>query len=163
MNSVGTLYFLSGKMGAGKTTKSKELKKEKNAVLLSEDEWLESLYPNKIKTFEDYQFFSKQIQPLIKKHIQSILNVGSNVVMDFPGNTKNQRKWLLNIANEINAKHELIYLNVNNQKCLEQIKQRQKEEPERKDFDTEDTFNYVTSFFEEPKESEGIKILEIKK
>ncbi|QQT22734.1 AAA family ATPase [Staphylococcus equorum] len=163
MNNLGTLYFLSGKMGAGKTTKSRELKKDKNAVLLSEDEWLESLYPKKIKTFEDYQFFSKQIQPLIKKHIQNILNVGSNVVMDFPGNTKNQRQWLLNIANEINAKHELIYLNVNNQKCLEQIKQRQKEEPERKDFDTEDTFNYVTSFFEEPKESEGIKILEIKK
>lgn len=67
MNNLGTLYFFTGKMGAGKTTMSKQLTNEKNAVLLSEDEWLESLYPNKIKTIEDYQNLSKQIKPLIKK------------------------------------------------------------------------------------------------
>nr|WP_325877450.1 AAA family ATPase [Mammaliicoccus sciuri] len=66
MNNLGTLYFFTGKMGAGKTTMSKQLTNEKNAVLLSEDEWLESLYPNKIKTIEDYQNLSKQIKPLIK-------------------------------------------------------------------------------------------------
>ncbi|RIN87776.1 AAA family ATPase, partial [Mammaliicoccus sciuri] len=55
MNNLGTLYFFTGKMGAGKTTMSKQLTNEKNAVLLSEDEWLESMYPNKIKTIEDYQ------------------------------------------------------------------------------------------------------------
>lgn len=162
MKNLGALYFFSGKMGAGKSTKAKQLKKEKKAVLLSEDEWLENLYPNQIKTFQDYQNFSEQIKPLIKNHIQNILTVGSNVVMDFPGNTLNQRKWLLSIANEISAKHELIYLNVDNEKCLERIEQRQREEPQRKNFDTEDTFNYVTAFFEEPKATEGLTILEIK-
>ncbi|MFD7034833.1 AAA family ATPase [Mammaliicoccus sciuri] len=161
MNNLGTLYFFTGKMGAGKTTMSKQLTNEKNAVLLSEDEWLASLYPNKIKTIEDYQNLSKQIKPLIKKHVQNILCVGTDVFMDFPGNTKNQRRWLLNIANEINAYHKLIYINVDNQKCLEHLKIRQLEEPERNNFDTESTFNYLTSFFEEPKELEGLNIIEI--
>jgi len=40
MKQVGTLYFFCGKMGAGKSTKSKQLAKEKNAVLLSEDSGL---------------------------------------------------------------------------------------------------------------------------
>ncbi len=60
MKQVGTLYFFCGKMGAGKSTKSKQLAKEKNAVLLSEDEWLSSLYPNQITSFEDYLKLSAQ-------------------------------------------------------------------------------------------------------
>ncbi len=51
MERVGTLYFFYGKMGAGKSTKSKQLAIEKHAVLLSEDEWLSSLYPNQITSF----------------------------------------------------------------------------------------------------------------
>ncbi len=38
-------------MGAGKSTKSKQLAIEKHVVLLSEDEWLSSLYPNQITSF----------------------------------------------------------------------------------------------------------------
>ena len=44
MPTTGTLIFF-GKMGAGKSTKSKEVSITKNAVLLSEDEWLSILYP----------------------------------------------------------------------------------------------------------------------
>lgn len=45
-------------MGAGKSTKSKQIAQDKHAVLLSEDEWLSSLYPNQIESFEDYLKFS---------------------------------------------------------------------------------------------------------
>jgi len=45
MIEVGKLIFFCGKMGAGKSTKSKEFASESNAVLLSEDEWLSILYP----------------------------------------------------------------------------------------------------------------------
>ncbi|RIN23683.1 AAA family ATPase, partial [Staphylococcus succinus] len=95
MSTIGTLYFFSGKMGAGKSTKAKEIEQTENAVLLSEDEWLEKLYPKQINNFDDYLNYSKLIKPLLKEHIQHILKVGSNVVLDFPGNTTIQRKWLL--------------------------------------------------------------------
>ncbi|WP_342573952.1 ATP-binding protein [Solibacillus sp. FSL K6-1781] len=160
MKQLGTLYFFCGKMGAGKSTKSKQLAIEKQAVLLSEDEWLSSLYPNQISAFEDYLRFSAQFKPMVKKLVQNILSVGTNVVMDFPGNTQKQRKWFLDIVLEINANHQLIFLNLNNEQCLRQIAQRRNEQPERAAFDTEETFIYVTKFFEAPKASEGLNILE---
>ena len=92
MKQLGTLYFFCGKMGAGKSTKSKQLAIEKQAVLLSEDEWLSSFYPNQISAFEDYLKFSAQLKPMVKKLVQNILSVGTNVVMDFPGNTQKQRR-----------------------------------------------------------------------
>ncbi len=160
MNNIGTLYFFCGKMGAGKSTKSKQLAIEKQAVLLSEDDWLESLYPNQITSFEDYLKFSAQLKPMVKKHVQNILSVGTDVVMDFPGNTQKQRKWFLDIASEVNANHQLIFLNLNNEQCLRQIAQRRNEQPERATFDTEETFIQVTRFFEAPEASEGLNILE---
>ncbi len=158
MKENGALTFFCGKMGAGKSTKSKELALEKNAVILSEDEWLSSLYPNQITSFEDYIKYSAQLKPLLKTHVQNMLSVGTNVVMDFPANTKSQRKWLLELASEINAKHELIYLDVSDEDCIKQIAQRRTEQPERAAFDTEAMFYHVTNFFEEPSENEGLII-----
>ncbi|MCA1055598.1 ATP-binding protein [Rossellomorea aquimaris] len=162
MKPEGTLYFFCGKMGAGKSTKSNQLAKDKHAVLLSEDEWLSSLYPDQIESFEDYLTFSAQLKPLVKKHVQHLLSVGTNVVMDFPANTKKLRKWFLDIASEANANHQLIYLNLTNEQCLRQIDQRRKEQPERTAFDTEAVFNHVTRFFEAPDASEGLNILEFR-
>lgn len=149
-------------MGAGKSTKSKEIEQNENAVLLSEDEWLEKLYPNQINTFDDYLNYSKIIKQLLKEHIQHILKAGSNVVMDFPGNTKTQRKWLSSIASDINADHKLIFLNISDETCLKQIEKRRVENPERTNFDTKETFDYVSSYFEVPETSEELNIVEIK-
>lgn len=160
MKKLGMLYFFCGKMGAGKSTKSKQLAIDKQAVLLSEDEWLSSLYPNQITSFDDYLKFSVQLNPLVKKLVQNLLSVGIDVVMDFPGNTLKQRKWLLDIASEVNASHQLIFLNLNNEQCLRQIAQRRNEQPERAAFDNEAVFIQVTNFFEAPEASEGLNILE---
>ena len=124
MKQLGTLYFFCGKMGAGKSTKSKQLAIDKNAVLLSEDEWLSSLYPNQIASFEDYLKFSAQLKPLVKKHVQNILSVGTNVVMDFLANTQKLRNWFMEMASDFNANHQLIFLNLNKEQCLLQIAQR---------------------------------------
>lgn len=160
MKQLGTLYFFCGKMGAGKSTKSKQLALDHHAVLLSEDEWLSSLYPHQITSFEDYLKFSALLKPLVKKHVQNILSVGTNVVMDFPANTQKLRKWFLDIVTEVNASHQLIFLNLNNDQCLRQIAQRRNEQPERAAFDTEAVFIQVTKFFEAPEASEGLNILE---
>ncbi|WP_394237081.1 AAA family ATPase [Niallia oryzisoli] len=160
MKQLGTLYFFCGKMGAGKSTKSKQLAIDKNAVLLSEDEWLSSLYPDQFTSFEDYLKLSAQLKPLVKKHVQNILSVGTDVVMDFPANTQKLRKWFLEIVSEINASHQLIFLNLTNEQCLRQIAQRRNEQPERAAFDTEAMFIHVTNFFEAPKESEGLNMIE---
>ena len=155
-----SLIFFCGKMGAGKSTKSKSVATERNAVLISEDEWLSKLYPDQIKSFDDYIKFAGLLRPLIKAHVQNILRTGTNVVMDFPANTKRQREWFTRLSVEVEAKSELIYLKVNNELCLKQIAQRSIEQPSRAAFDTEEMFYHVTQYFEEPAPSE-IQYIEI--
>lgn len=159
MSNRGTLIYFCGKMGAGKSTESKNISMVRNAVLISEDEWLSKLYPNQITSFEDYIKFSAQLRPLMKAHVQNILRAGSSVVMDFPANTKKQREWFKQLSWEAESESELIYLKVSNELCLKQIAQRRTEQPSRAAFDTEEMFNQVTKFFEEPIESEVNKLV----
>ena len=150
--------MFSGKMGAGKSTKSKQVSQERNAVLISEDEWLSKLYPNQITSFDDYLHYSSLLKPLVKSHVLDILKTGTSVVMDFPANTVNQRKWFKELITEANAPNELIYLNVNNDICLRQIEKRRLEQPERAIYDTESMFIEVTQYFQEPEQSEGFNL-----
>ena len=155
---VGTLILFSGKMGSGKSTKSKQISQERNAVLISEDDWLSKLYPNQITSFDDYLHYSSLLKPLVKSHVLDILKTGTSVVMDFPANTVNQRKWFKELIAEANAPNELIYLNVSNHVCLRQIEKRRLEQPERAIYDTESMFIEVTKYFQEPDQSEGFNL-----
>ena len=158
MTTKGTLYFFSGKMGAGKSTYSKKLADELNAVLLSEDAWLSAIYPEEIKTFDDYIKYSSRLKPLLKDHVRTILSSGVSVVMDFPGNTKPQRVWFKELFSGDNIPHKLIYLKADDGLCLERLARRRESSPERAHFDTEAVFHHVTAYFQAPTEDEGFNI-----
>lgn len=145
-------------MGAGKSTKAREIATEQNAVLLSEDEWLAALYPNQIATLDDYVEYSRRLKPQIKRLAQSVLSTGTDVVMDFPANTVSQRAWFQNLFSEIDAPHQLIYLDVGDDVCLQQIEQRRIEQPERVATDTKEMFEQVTQHFVAPTAEEGFNI-----
>ena len=155
MMNKGKLTFFCGKMGAGKSTKASEIAQKSNAVLLSEDEWLASLYPDKISSLNNYIEYSNLLKPQIKKLVQSILSTGTDVVMDFPANTLSQRDWFRSIFSEIEAPHNLIYIDLTNAGCLKQIEKRRKEQPERCATDTPDMFEQVTRYFMAPTPEEG--------
>jgi predicted kinase len=157
----GVLIFFCGKMGAGKTTKSRELAQMRKAVLISEDEWLASLYPNSIHSLDDYRKYAGLLKPQMKTLVQSILLAGTGVVMDFPANTIPQRAWFRSIFSEIQAPHELIYIDQKNEVCLRQIEKRRTEQPERATTDTKEMFELVTKHFVEPTSDEGFNITKI--
>ena len=161
MNQKGTLTFFCGKMGAGKSTISKTEAAEKNAIRISEDEWLAAHYPGLINSFNDYLKFSSLIKPFVKAHAQQVLNLGINVVMDFPANTVSQRKWFQQLCSEVGSDHELYYLDLSDEQCLAQISKRRIEQPERAQFDNEAVFKQVTKFFEAPTRQEGLNIVSI--
>lgn len=158
MNEKGTLIFFCGKMGSGKSTYSKKLANELNAVLLSEDEWLSAIYPEEIKNFDDYIKYSSRLKPLLEGHVRRILHSGVSVVMDFPGNTKKQRSWFKEIFFEDQMLHRLIYLQAEDQLCLKRIEQRRQDSPERARFDTEEVFHQVTRYFQAPTDDEEFNI-----
>lgn len=157
----GKLTFFCGKMGAGKSTKAIEIAQKSNAVLLSEDEWLSSLYPNKISSLKDYIEYSNLLKSQIKKLVQSMLSSGTNVVMDFPANTLTQRDWFRSVFTEIEAPHNLVYIDLSNEACLKRIKKRREEKPERAVTDTPDMFEQVTKYFIAPTSEEGFNITKV--
>lgn len=158
---TGTLIFFCGKMGAGKSTKAKEVALTKNAVLISEDEWLESVYPGQISSLDDYIKYSNLLKPQIKKLVQSILLTGTDVVMDFPANTLLQREWFRAIFAEVKAPHSLMFVDVANEVCLKQIEQRRVTQPDRAVTDTREMFEQVTRYFVEPTSEEGFNITHV--
>ncbi|AWF80958.1 cell division protein ZipA [Microbulbifer sp. A4B17] len=149
-------------MGAGKSTKAVEAAQTMGAVLISEDEWLSKLYPHEICSLSTYIEYSARLKPIIKSHVQDLLNRGVSVVLDFPGNTKRQRSWFKEILLDNRFAHQLIYLKVDDKLCLKHIAQRQKLHPERAAFDNPETFEAVTRYFEAPTLSEGFNIVTIK-
>lgn len=92
-----------------------------------------------------------------------MLSAGTNVVMDFPANTLSQRDWFRSIFSEIEAPHNLIYIDLPNADCLKQIEKRRKEQPERSATDTPDMFEQVTKYFMAPIPDEGFNLIAVAK
>ena len=158
MHNPGTLVFFCGKMASGKTTYATAYAAEHNAVLISEDDWLEALYPAQIHDFDDYLKFSALLRPLLRAHVSRVLRAGASVVMDFPANTARQRKWFVQTAENANAAHRMFHLQASDERCLRQLEQRRIQQPERAKFDTSETFHLVTSYFEPPTADERLNV-----
>jgi predicted kinase len=161
MNELGTLYFVIGKMGAGKSTFTAKYSKEHSVILISEDDWLSKLYPNEINTFDDFVVRHKKILSVLKPHLQSILKSGASVILDFPANTVDSRKWFVSLAEEVSASHTAFFIDTPNEICLKQVAKRSKEQPERAKFDTPEMFEAVTKLFEAPQAHERLNITQL--
>lgn len=155
-----TLHFLCGKMAAGKTTLSRQLATEHQAVLICEDIWLQRLYPVEITTFEDYLRYSERLKTVVAPHVTELLSQGLSVVMDFPANIPAARLWIRGIFEDANANHLLHFVNTPNERCIEQLQKRNCEKPEGSMEMTVEQFEYITSLFIAPDESEGFRIQE---
>ncbi|MBA4316630.1 AAA family ATPase [Limnobacter profundi] len=158
MTNKGRLTFFCGKMGAGKSTLARRLADQSNSLLLSEDQWLAALYPDSIHSLNDYVRLSRRLKSVLRSQVVSLLRMGVNVVMDFPGNTRTQRQWFREVIDEAGCPHELVYLDRPDSVCIEQLSKRRELEPERAKFDTERTFYAITAYFQAPEDNEGFKI-----
>jgi predicted kinase len=157
MSSNATLHLLCGKAGAGKTTLAIALATEHRAVLIAEDIWLVRLY-GPMKSFDDYRTYSQRVKTVVGPLVTDLLGLGQSVVLDYPANTKSSRLWLRSLFDSAGAHHLLHYLATPDEVCLKRIAQRNIERPEGSYHLTRDDFDYVSSFFETPKDDEGFKI-----
>ena len=153
-----TLHLLCGKMAAGKSTLAKELARLHQAILLEEDHFLAALFPGEIRGIADYVKYSRRVKDALTSHIVTLLRSGSSVVLDFPGNTKTQRQWFRQLIDHANVAHELHYLDVPDDVCKRQLKQRSRGRPEGSSFTTEAEFDAVTSYFQPPAEEENFNV-----
>lgn len=154
----GMLVFFCGKMGAGKSTLARQWSQEKNTILISEDQWLAALYPQQIHTIKDYLRCSSQLKNILNDHISQLLNNGLTLILDFPGNTIEQRRWFKHLIDNSQCRHRLICLDHSDERCLKQIAKRRKEQPQRAAFDNEETFYHLSQYFQLPTEDEGFTV-----
>ncbi|VAX28497.1 hypothetical protein MNBD_NITROSPIRAE01-117 [hydrothermal vent metagenome] len=159
MSKETTLHFFCGKMASGKSTLAKNLANKQGAILIQEDNWLSQLYPEEITDIPGYIKYSDRLKNVISGHIQSLLSHGISVVLDFPGNTINQRRWFRTMYEQVNVSHLLHFVDVRDDICKKQLKERSKGKPVGTAFTSAEEFDEITKYFEAPSEKEGFNIM----
>ena len=152
-----TLHLMSGKIASGKSTLAKSLAAEHAAIVLSEDHWLSTLYPDQIKSVSDYVQLARQIQQVVGPLVIDVLSSGISVVMDFPANTLANRQWLRSLAEASGVSHRVHYLEVSDDICRARLRSRNAKGDH--DFAATDAeFDLITRYFQAPSEDEGLEI-----
>jgi predicted kinase len=153
------LIFFCGKMAAGKSTLANQLAERWNAVLMAQDQFLERLFPGEIADVEAYITCSRRLQSALGPHIASLLARGISVVLDFPANTRSQRGWFRSLLDASQVEHELHYLDVSDDVCKRQLKERSKELPPGTAWTTDAEFDAITAYFDPPSPDEQFNII----
>lgn len=159
MSNETTLHLFCGKMAAGKSTLARKISDDLGAILLVEDQWLESLYPGEITNIPEYLKYSARLKSAIFEHVYSLLKNGTSVVLDFPGNTPDQRKTLLSIAQNAGVTHTLHYVDVSDEVCKRQLQTRNNSHGGDSKMGSEEVFDLITEYFQPPTENEGLEIV----
>jgi len=153
------LYFLCGKMAAGKSTHARALAQATNAVLLIQDELLDALYADDVRSVQDFVKYSARVRKALSLHIQDLLSRGISVVLDFPGNTRAQRRWFRAIFEGADVEHELHFIDAPDDLCKRQLKQRSADLPAGSAWTTDAEFDAITAYFEAPAEEEKFNVI----
>ena len=159
MHAKAKLFFLCGKMAAGKSTLARLLAQRQNAVLLAQDELVEALYPGAIVDIASFLEISARLRVALGPHIRALLLKGVSVVLDFPGNTQAQRSWFRELLEGTEADHELHFIDVPDAVCKVQLKERSKGLAAGSKWTSEAEFDAITAFFRPPTAEEGFNVI----
>lgn len=156
---MAKLIFFCGKMAAGKSTLAKQLAAREDAVLLVQDELLDTLFPGLIVNVASYLEYAGRINQMVAPHVAAILSKGVSVALDFPANTRGQRAWFRRIIDESGVEHELHFVNTCDAVCRAQLKARSAHLPPGTKWTTEEDFELISSHFLAPALGEGFNVI----
>jgi predicted kinase len=156
---VAKLLFLCGKMAAGKSTLARQLAARDNAILFSQDEWIDALYPRAVVNVATYLEYSGRINRTLAPYVVSLLARDISVVLDFPGNTRNQRAWFREIIESSGADHELHYVDTPDEISRAQLKSRSAHLPPGTPWTTDADFDLIASHFTAPAADERFNVI----
>ena len=152
------LTLVCGKAGAGKSTLARQLAGRPKTVLLVEDDWLASLYPGDIGSVSDYARCAGRLREALSAHILALLGAGLSVVLDFPANTPETRRWSRTLFERAGVSHELHYLDVTDEECKRRLRARHAAGGHP--FALDDAqFDAITRHFVPPSDKEGFRLV----
>jgi predicted kinase len=153
------LLLLCGKMASGKSMLARDLSRSHGAVLLVQDEFLDRLYPGEVIDLPTYVTCSSRLNAALTPFILELLSRGASVVLDFPGNTRNQRAWFRRLIDDAKVEHELHFLDVPDEVCKLQLRARSQGLPDGSTWTSDAEFDAITSYFQPPSVDEGFNVV----
>lgn len=159
MSTSVKLIFFCGKMAAGKSTLARDLAAQENAVLLVQDDLLDALFPGEITDIQAFVKHSSRLKNALTPCLCTILSKGISVVLDFPGNTREQRAWFRELIERANVEHELHFVDASDALCKSQLRERSKELPVGAPWSSDEDFEAITAYFQPPSEDEKFNVV----
>ncbi len=156
---MAKLIFFCGKMAAGKTTLAKELAARERAVVLTQDDLLDRLFPGEVIDVPSYLKCSARLNSAIGPHVCALLTLGTSVVLDFPGNTRAQRAWFRELFEQAGVEHELHFIDAPDALCKRQLEQRSKHLPPGTPWTSEAEFDMIMAHFLPPAQDEEFNVI----
>jgi predicted kinase len=145
-------------MAAGKSTLAKKLAEQHGAILICEDLWLQQLYPTEIRGFDDYLVYARRLKAVIAPHVKALLAQGLSVVLDFPANVPAQRAWFRELIAASGADHLMHFVDPGRERCIEQLEQRNREQPPGSMPMSVEQFEAISALFVAPADDEGFEL-----
>ena len=156
---MARLFFLCGKMAAGKSTLSRSLAEREHAILIACDDLLGRLYPIEIVDIQAFITYSSRLTAALTPHIAALLHRGLSVVLDFPGNTRRQRAWFRQLLDLSGVDHELHFVDASDAVCKRQLRARSEGLPEGTAWTSDAEFDLVTAYFDPPVPEERFNVI----
>lgn len=151
------LHLLCGKIASGKSTLAAQLATAERTVLVSEDEWLSTLYPDQIATLDDYRTYSARLEAAMAPHLAALLQAGIVVVLDFQMNVRRRRSWARGVAERAGVEATLHWLDPDEATCRERLRDRNASGTHP--YEVSDAmFDRFTAHFQPPEAEESLRI-----
>jgi predicted kinase len=150
--------MLCGKIAAGKTTLCARLGAAPATVVIAQDTWMSRLYPEELKSVEDYLRLVPRLNGLMGEHVADLLRVGLSVVLDFPANRVASRRWMRAAFEAAGADHRLHVLDVPDEVCRARMHARNAAGTHEYVVSDEE-FDAITRLYEPPTADEGFTLV----
>ena len=152
------LHLFCGMIAAGKSTLAREIASAPGCVLISQDSWLDGLYPGEIRTLKDFIDRSAKLQQVVGPHVTELLANGLSVALDFAANTVELRRWMRGLADSAGTGHQLHLLEADDALCKARMHARNAEG--KHEFAPDDaTYDAIKAHFSLPDPAEGLTVI----
>src|SRR5437763_11387686 len=145
-------------MAASKSMITRKRAEMHGDILFSKDLLLQQPDPTEIRGFDDYLAYARRLKAVLAPHVKALLAQGLSVVLDFPANVPAQRAWFRELIAASGADHLMHFVDTGHDRCIEQLRQRNREQPPGSMPMSVEQFEAISALFVPPAEEEGFRI-----
>ncbi len=156
---MAKIIILCGKICSGKSTFAKKLKNEINAVILSCDDLMLTIFDEQLG--DKHNDIARKCQTYLYGLAEQIIGTNTDVILDFGFWSREERKNIIKYFGSKNIEVQMYYIKVDKKTWLEQIEKRNALKLEGKAhcyYVDENMKEIFDKMFEEPGEDENYEI-----